>query len=165
MEQHRSDPTLFTAQKALAEHVTRNVHGGSGLSRALLATRLVLGPATEESGIAERWLCAFEDTNLIVPISQHRAAQLPSINQLLVDLDFYDNIQLAEDAIKKGGAVYFLDRASMKPIKITDPLFIIRPEMFLEDRVFIIFGAGKRHPVLLQIDSQLQDVELASLAG
>eukprot|EP00731_Ephydatia_muelleri_P027999 Em0019g872a len=64
MQAHRSQPELRTAQKVLAENVTKLVHGMSGLETALTATAALFGDPEALASLPES---SFEDVFVGVP--------------------------------------------------------------------------------------------------
>ncbi|MBS0630260.1 MAG: tyrosine--tRNA ligase [Verrucomicrobia bacterium] len=129
-----------TAQKRLAEEVTRIIHGEEGVEKALKATEAA-APGKEAV--------------LDGAVLQEIAADMPSVS-----LSFSDvlNMRYADLAVaanllpSKGEANRLLKNggAYINNQQITDPNFAIRKEDLIDGQ-FLVVGAGKKKKVLVSL--------------
>ncbi len=131
-----------TAQKRLAEEITRIVHGSSGLEKALKVTEGI-APGTEAT--------------LNVEILESLAADMPNrsfkreeiLNKKVTDVLFETGMQPskgeARRMIKNGGV-------SINNVKISEEGFEIKIEHFIEERLLLL-AAGKKNKLLIRLIS------------
>jgi tyrosyl-tRNA synthetase len=94
-------PHLRSAQKRLAEEVTRMVHGQPELDRVMSATEALFGEGTLKGVDPATLRAALESA----PHSHYASADLPDLPQVLVDLKLAASKGQARKDIK-GGGVY-----------------------------------------------------------
>lgn len=132
--------TPNTAQKRLAEEVTRLVHGEEGLKKALKATEGVAPGAV---------------TQLDAETLESIASDIPSrtmglehvVNKKLVDLLFETNLQPSKGEARRlirNGGVY------MNNEKIEDENAAIQPDDLIANRLLLL-AAGKKNKLLIRI--------------
>jgi tyrosyl-tRNA synthetase len=94
-------PHLRSAQKRLAEEVTRMVHGQPELDRVMSATEALFGEGTLKGVDPATLRAALESA----PHSHYASAEMPDLPQVLVDLKLAASKGQARKDIK-GGGVY-----------------------------------------------------------
>lgn len=146
--QHKEAPHLRTLQKALAEDITKRVHGEEIISSILTATELLFGKETIERITAmsdEQFVTLFKNTgvpNVEVTMSEVEAGI--SIVELLAK-----RAQLVAsngDAMKliKGNGV------SLNKAKVTDPKLLVNSSNLLNGKYFLL-QKGKTDYCLVKI--------------
>lgn len=144
-EQSMSETTYIprTAQKRLAEEVTRLVHGQEGLNIALKVTQGA-APGT--------------DTKLDVDTLECIAADMPNctmeksqvLNHKIVDVLVAANLQPSKGEARrliKNGGVYINNE------KVEDENFLIEPVHLIGDRM-ILLAAGKKNKLLIRLQEK-----------
>ena len=130
-----------TAQKRLAEEMTRLVHGNSGLQIAQKVTQCLApgGKAILEFDVLK------EISANDMPIEYVKQSEL--IGQKYIDISV--KIGLVSS---KSEAIRLISNngAYLNNQKIHDINFLIEPGMAIEDR-FLVFGSGKRKKILVSI--------------
>jgi tyrosyl-tRNA synthetase len=135
-----SDYVPRTAQKRLAEEVTRIVHGENGLQTAIRVTQGV-APGSEAA--------------LNPEILESLAGDMPSkeidreslLGKKLVDLLAEVGLQSSKGEAKRlirNGGVYLNNE------KITDENYVITPNALIDNRL-ILLSAGKKNKVLIRV--------------
>jgi tyrosyl-tRNA synthetase len=137
-----AEPHARGAQRTLAEDVTRRVHGGDGLRRAMLATEALFGGSLEGLGAAD-----IADIFVDVPsstVTRERLAGegLPLV-ELLAETDLATSRGDARRAIE-GGGVY------LNGERVADPQASVRVEQAVEGR-FLVLRKGKKHYHLVEM--------------
>lgn len=137
-----AEPHRRAAQRALAEDVTRRVHGETGLARAIQATEALFGGDLEGLG-AEEIADVFSD----VPSSEVSATELEGEGMLLVDL--LSDTELASskgDARRsiQGGGIYLNNR------RVDDEGARVTVDDAIEGR-FLLLRKGKKRYHLVAI--------------
>lgn len=146
MEQKMKAPDYLpnTAQKKLAEEVTRLVHGDGGLQKALKVT-LGASPGSETELKAEVLEEISKDMpNYTVSLSQVLDAKLVD---LLTELGLQPSKGEARRLIRNGG-VYLNNE------KITDENYQILEKVLVEGRLLLL-ALGKKNKVLIRIQKHL----------
>ena len=112
-------PHLRTAQKRLAEEVTRMIHGQHELERVLAATEALFGKGDIKSVDPATLRSALESA----PHRHYPQADVPDIPQMLVDLKLVNSKGQARKDIK-GGGVYLAGERVEDGQEVTDADFI-----------------------------------------
>ncbi|GFH26689.1 tyrosyl-tRNA synthetase, partial [Haematococcus lacustris] len=129
-----------TAQRRLAEEVTRFVHGEEGLAQALRATE-ALRPGAETALDAASLAAVAGD----VPSVALQRAEVQGM--ALVDLLLLTRLQPSKGAARKliaGGGVY------LNNVKVADVAAVVRAEDMIEGRVLLL-AAGKKNKLLVNL--------------
>ncbi|MDQ5956938.1 MAG: tyrosyl-tRNA synthetase [Chlamydiota bacterium] len=130
-----------TAQKRLAEEMTRLVHGNSGLQIAQKVTQCLApgGKAILEFDVLK------EISANDMPIEYVKQSEL--IGQKYIDVSVKVGL-----VSSKSEAIRLISNngAYLNNQKIHDINFLIEPGMAIEDR-FLVFGSGKRKKILVSI--------------
>jgi len=136
----RSDYVPNSAQKKLAEEVTRIVHGEEGLQTALKVTQ---GAAPGSQTVL--------DAEMLEVIARDMPSATLSHNkvsgQLLLDLIVQVGLQPSKGAVRrliKNGGVY------LNNAKVTDESYVLEKEDLIDDR-FLILAVGKKNKLLVKI--------------
>lgn len=130
-----------TAQKRLAEEVTRFVHGDEGLEQALKATA-ALAPGANTKLDADSLEAAAGDA----PTATLTRAQV--VGNPLPDVMVTIGMQPSKAAVRrmiKGGGVRINNE------KVTDELYEITAEDVIDDK-FVLIAAGKKNKMLIKIN-------------
>lgn len=130
-----------TAQRILAENVTRFVHGEEGLRQALSATE-ALAPGSETKLSAEALEAAAGDC----PTASISRADV--IGKPLPDIMVQVGMQPSKAAVRrmiKGGGVRINNE------RVDDELYPMSEEDIIDD-TFILLAAGKKNKLLLRIE-------------
>lgn len=129
-----------TAQRRLAEEVTRFVHGEEGLDQARKATEaLKPGSATQ-----------LDAATLETVAGDAPSATLPRtsvVGATLADVLAATKLQPSKSAARKlvkGGGVY------LNNVKVSEELYVIRAEDLIDGRMALV-AAGKKNKLLLRI--------------
>ncbi|CCH49811.1 tyrosine--tRNA ligase [Pseudodesulfovibrio piezophilus] len=112
-------PHLRSAQKRLAEEVTRMIHGQPELDRVLAATEALFGKGELKSVDPSTLRAALESA----PSRHYAPGDVPDIPQMLVDLKLVASKGQARKDIK-GGGVYFNGNRVEDGQDVTDHDFI-----------------------------------------
>lgn len=131
-----------TAQRRLAEEVTRIVHGEEGLQKALRATELA-APGSETALNAE----ALEEISKDIP--SHHLGKNEVLNQRLMDLIVSIGMQPSKSSVRRlieNGGVYLNNK------KVLDVNYTFSEEDIIEDKLLLI-AIGKKNKMLIQIAS------------
>ena len=112
-------PHLRSAQKKLAEEVTRMIHGQPELDRVLAATEALFGKGDLKSVDPATLRAALESA----PHKHYALGDVPDIPQMLVDLDLVKSKGQARKDIK-GGGVYLAGERVEDGQEVTDADFI-----------------------------------------
>jgi tyrosyl-tRNA synthetase len=136
----KEDYVPNTAQKRLAEEVTRIVHGDAGLQTALTVTAGV-SPGTETELNAQ----TLEQIAGSMPSCTLNSAEV--VGQKLIDL--YVKVGLLKS---KGEARRLINNggAYLNNIKIDNEEYSLQPADMIEGRM-VLMGAGKKNKLLLRI--------------
>ncbi|MFI0478575.1 MAG: tyrosine--tRNA ligase [Candidatus Rhabdochlamydia sp.] len=130
-----------TAQKRLAEEMTRLVHGNSGLQIAQKVTQCLApgGKAILEFDVLK------EISANDMPIEYVKQSEL--IGQKYIDVSVKVGL-----VSSKSEAIRLISNngAYLNNQKVHDINFLIEPGMVIEDR-FLVFGSGKRKKILVSI--------------
>jgi tyrosyl-tRNA synthetase len=135
-----SDYIPNTAQKRLAEELTRRVHGSEGLDKALKVTQGAgpgsLGSLTEE-------------------VIEQIALDMPNIEltrEEIVQKKFTEVAVLSGLLSSKGEGVRLIQNqgAYLNQEKVTDPAYLIQDQDLIGGR-FLLLGSGKKKQVLVRI--------------
>lgn len=136
----RSDYIPNTAQKRLAEEVTRIIHGDEGVEKALKATEAA-APGKE--------------TVLDASVLKEIAADMPSVSlsrKEVIDMRYADLAVAAGLLPSKGEANRLLKNggAYINNQQINDPNFAVKNEDLIDGQ-FLVVGAGKKKKVLIKL--------------
>lgn len=138
----QDQPHLRHAQKALAEAVTRQVHGDRGLARAQQATQVLFGGELEGMAGDE-----IEDVFADVPSREIPRSALEGEGLLLVDLLVDARVASSKGDGRRsiqGGGVYLNNH------RVEDANRSIRVEDALEGR-FLVLRKGKKNYTLVKV--------------
>lgn len=141
-EELRDQPHLRNAQKALAEAVTRQVHGETGLSRALQATQVLFGG--ELDGLAGEEI---EDIFADVPSREVSRSALDGEGMPVVDLLVDARVASSKGDARRsiqGGGVYLNNR------RLEEVDRQVRVGDALEGR-FLVLRKGKKNYTLVKL--------------
>ena len=137
-----AEPHRRHAQRALAEDVTRRVHGETGLSRARLATEALFGGSIEGLGAGE-----IADVFADVPSSQVPRSALEGegtgILELLADAGVASSRGDARRSVE-GGGIY------LNGVRVEDPQRQVLVEDAVEGR-FLVLRKGKKTYHLVEV--------------
>jgi len=131
----RVEPHARAAQRALAEEITRRLHGETGLQSALRATEVLFGGELEGLG-AEQVADVFAD----VPSSTVDVTRLEGEGLGLLDLLVETGLASSRGDARRaldGGGIYVNNR------RVVDPSHTVRTEDFVEGR-FLVLRKGKK---------------------
>ncbi len=131
----RTEPQARAAQKALAEEVTLRVHGESGLTSALQATRVLFGGEIEGLGADEVGDIFSDVPSSTVPREALAGEGMPVV-ELLADTGVASSKGDARRAIE-GGGVYVNNR------RVSDVAYVVRTADLIEGR-FLVLRKGKK---------------------
>jgi tyrosyl-tRNA synthetase len=134
-EAARTEPQARAAQRALAEEVTRRVHGDTGLARAVQATRVLFGGEIEGLG-ADDVADVFSDVPSSTVAREALSGEGMPIVDLLVDAGVASSKGDARRSIE-GGGVYVNNR------RIVDTTHVVRAGDLIEGR-FLVLRKGKK---------------------
>jgi tyrosyl-tRNA synthetase len=134
-EAARTEPQARAAQRALAEEVTRRVHGDTGLARAEQATRVLFGGEIEGLG-ADDVADVFSDVPSSTVAREALSGEGMPIVDLLVDAGVASSKGDARRSIE-GGGVYVNNR------RIVDTTHVVRAGDLIEGR-FLVLRKGKK---------------------
>ncbi|HSW30143.1 MAG TPA: tyrosine--tRNA ligase [Longimicrobiales bacterium] len=139
----KAAPQAREAQRALAEEVTRRLHGDTGLARAMKATEVLFGGEIEGMGADE-----VADVFSEVPSATLPRAALEGEGLALVDLLARTGLATSKGDARRaveGGGIYLNNR------RIADPAYAVRVGDAIEGR-FLVLRKGKKsyHLVALQ---------------
>jgi tyrosyl-tRNA synthetase len=135
-------PERRAPQRALAEDVTRRVHGEEGLARAVAASEALFGGELEGLGAHE-----IEDIFSDVPSSELQASALEGEGVALAELLATTGVATSKGEARRGveqGGIYLNNR------RMTDPSAFILREHAVEGR-FLVFRKGKRSYHLVRV--------------
>ena len=137
-----------TAQKRLAEELTRLIHGQEGLETALRVT--------EAAAPGSKAALNVETLQEISSDMPHATLPLPEVVgkkyvDVAVKIGLFSSKGEAIRLIQNGGA-YLNDE------KITDSHLIIAQNHLIGDR-FLLFGAGKKKKILISVENHLPENE------
>jgi tyrosyl-tRNA synthetase len=139
----KAAPQAREAQRALAEEVTRRLHGGTGLARAKKATEVLFGGEIEGMG-ADEVADVFSD----VPSATLPRTSLEGEGMALVELLSRTGVATSKGEARRGvegGGIYLNNR------RISDPAHTVRVSDAIDGR-FLVLRKGKKsyHLVALQ---------------
>ncbi|MHB1193892.1 MAG: tyrosine--tRNA ligase [Longimicrobiales bacterium] len=139
----KAAPQAREAQRALAEEVTRRLHGETGLARAKKATEVLFGGAIEGMG-ADEVADVFSD----VPSATLPRTSLEGEGMALVEVLARTGVATSKGEARRaveGGGIYLNNR------RIADPAHAVRVGDAIEGR-FLVLRKGKKsyHLVALQ---------------
>lgn len=146
--EHRAEPHLRKLQKALAEDITRRVHGEMGLKTAMAATDVLFGKGTMDV------LAAFDEADFLsifvgagVPVAEISREEL--VNSIPV-LDLLS--EKSKLVGSKGDARKLIqgNGISINKKKITDANLIISTESLINDK-YILLQKGKKDYCLVKV--------------
>jgi tyrosyl-tRNA synthetase len=144
----RSDYVPRTAQKRLAEEVTRLVHGEDGLQKALKVTEAA-APGSEA-------VLDLESLEGIASDMPHRRMERGLIvDQKLIDLLVTVGLQSSKSEARRllrNGGVYLNNE------KIEDEALLIEPSHIIGNRL-ILLAAGKKNKLLIRLEDELESVK------
>jgi tyrosyl-tRNA synthetase len=138
----RSAPERRSAQRALAEDVTRRLHGESGLAAAERATRALFGGEVQGLGADE-----IADIFADVPASEIAADALGGAGKPLVDLLAETGVANSKGEARRaieGGGVY------VNGARVQDVTAKVALAQAIEGR-FLVLRIGKKHHHLVAI--------------
>jgi len=134
-ETARTEPQARAAQKALAEEVTRRVHGESGLAKAVQATRVLFGGEIEGLD-ADDVADIFADVPSSTVARETLSGEGMPIVDLLADAGVASSKGDARRSIE-GGGVYVNNR------RVVDVGYVVRTGDLIEGR-FLVLRKGKK---------------------
>ncbi|MDT8340924.1 MAG: tyrosine--tRNA ligase [Longimicrobiales bacterium] len=137
-----AEPHRRHAQRALAEDVTRRVHGEGGLARARQATEALFGGSIEGLGAAE-----IEEIFADVPSCEIPAVELEGEGASLLDLLVRAGAATSRGDARRGvegGGIY------LNGERATDAQARVLRERAVEGR-FLVLRKGKKHYHLLRV--------------
>lgn len=137
-----TDPAARTAQRTLAEDVTRRVHGETGLARARLASEVLFGGEIEGLGAPE-----IADIFSDVPSSELSGDALSGEGVGLLDLLAEAGVVSSRGEARRaveGGGIYLNNR------RITEPRASVSTGDAIEGS-FIVVRKGKRNYHLIRV--------------
>eukprot|EP00775_Hariotina_reticulata_P008642 gene8642-8823_t len=129
-----------TAQRKLAEAVTRFVHGEAGLAQALKATEALRPGAATALDAATLEAIAGDAPSCSLPV-----AQLSGVS--LVDVMVAAKMLKSKGEVRrliKGGGVY------LNNVKVADEGRVVEPEDLIEGRLLLV-AAGKKNKMLVRV--------------
>jgi tyrosyl-tRNA synthetase len=128
-----------TAQKKLAEEITRFVHGEDGLKRALLATEKTAPGAKVDLG------GSFEDM-------MHNIPNISIDKEKVINKKYTEVLKVSGLVESNAEAVRLVNNqgAYLNEQKIIDPAFVITEKDVLE-KSYLLLGKGKKNKLLLKI--------------
>lgn len=138
----RAHPDRREAQRALAEHVTRAMHGETGLARARKASEVLFGGDLEGLGGED-----IEDIFSDVPSSEVSADRLSGEGILLVELLADSGLASSRGDARRsieGGGIYVNNR------RVKDPQASVTWTQVFEGR-FLVLRKGKRRYHLVRV--------------
>lgn len=137
-----SDYTPRTAQKRLAEEITRLIHGAEGLKVAIQVTEGV-APGSETPLDVD----ALEELSKNMPSHEIDPEQIlnKKLVDLLVELGLQSSKSEARRLVRNGG-IY------INNVKITDENFSIEKEHLIGSRL-ILLAVGKKNKILIRLRS------------
>ena len=141
-EESRAEPHRRHAQRALAEDVTRRVHGDQGLSRARQATDALFGGSLEGLG-AEEIADIFAD----VPSSEVPRRDLEGEGAGLLDLLVEAGVATSRGDARRsveGGGIY------LNSVRMQDPQARVGMDRTVEGR-FLVLRKGKKNYHLVRV--------------
>jgi tyrosyl-tRNA synthetase len=142
IEQQMKQPEYIpnSAQRRLAEEVTRFVHGEAGLEKALKVTE-GMAPGTAAQLSAE----SFKELIRDMPHAEMNADEVIGARavDLFVRADLSSSKSEAIRLIKNGGAY-------VNNVRIDDPAFVISPRDLI-DGAYLLLSAGKKKRFLIHI--------------
>ncbi len=136
----KSNPQERAAQRALAEHVTRAVHGESGLDKAVQATRALFGGDVSGLGASD-----IEDIFADVPSSKVSKSELEGEGKPIVDFLVEAGVATSKGDARRsieGGGIYANNR------RISEPDACLTNDDAVEGRYLILRKGKKRYHVV-----------------
>ncbi len=139
-EMEKPDYVPNTAQKKLAEEVTRIVHGEDGLEKALKVTE---GAAPGKEAILD------------ATVLKEIASDMPSITlsqEEVIGVRYADLAASSKLLPSKGEANRLLKNggAYLNNVKVTDPTLVTKVEDLIDGQ-FLLLGAGRKKKILIKI--------------
>jgi len=137
-----ASPQARAAQRALADDVTRRLHGESGLASAQRATRALFGGEVDGLGAAE-----IADIFGDVPSSEVAAERLGGAGAPLVDLMVEAGVASSKGEARRsieGGGVY------VNGVRVAEATATVRVEQTIEGR-FVLLRIGKKRYHLVAV--------------
>ncbi|KAG2432307.1 hypothetical protein HYH02_013029 [Chlamydomonas schloesseri] len=129
-----------TAQRRLAEEVTRFVHGEEGLAQAIKATEALKPGAATQLDAATLETVAGDAPSASLPRAAVAGATLADV---MVAIKLQPSKSAARKLIKGGGV--YLNNA-----KVGEELYVVRPEDLIDGRLLLV-AAGKKNKMLVRI--------------
>ncbi|GIL70938.1 hypothetical protein Vretimale_4040 [Volvox reticuliferus] len=129
-----------TAQRRLAEEVTRFVHGEEGLAQAIKATEALKPGAATQLDAATLETVAGDAPSATLPRASVEGITLADI---LVAVKLQPSKSAARKLIKGGGV--YLNNA-----KVSEELYIVKPSDLIESRLLLL-AAGKKNKMLVRV--------------
>lgn len=136
------EPHRRAAQKALAEEVTRRVHGDDGLARAERATQALFGGSLDGLG-ADEIADIFSDVPSSTVSRDALAGDAGELLAILADSDLASSKGDARRSVQ-GGGVY------VNGVRVDDVAARLSPDDAIEGR-FVVLRKGRRSHHLLEI--------------
>jgi tyrosyl-tRNA synthetase len=139
-----AEPHRRTAQHALADDVTRRVHGEDGLARARRASEALFGGSLEGLSAAE-----IADIFADVPASAQPRRELEGEGKDLLDLLASTDLAASRGEARRsieGGGIY------LNGERVQDARMRVRPEHAIEGR-FLVLRKGKKHYHLVRLEA------------
>jgi len=141
-EESRGEPHRRHAQRALAEDVTRRVHGEAGLARAVQATDALFGGSIHGLGADE-----IADIFADVPSSEIQKAELEGEGVELLDLLVASGVASSRGDARRGiegGGIY------LNSVRAEDPQGRVGVDRAIEGR-FLVLRKGKKNYHLVRV--------------
>lgn len=146
--EHQAAPHLRTLQKALAEDITRWVHGEAGLNSALKLTQFLFGKKTSPEAMADLSVAdwrevakASQDTK---PLSRSSLGEGLSLVDLLVALEITASKGEARRAIEKDNSV------TVNTARVSDAQAVIGADQFFHGQ-YLLLQRGKKNRYLVEL--------------
>ena len=146
VEEHAGNPGARPMQKKLAEEVTVMVHGRDEYDKAVEASRILFGNATEEAlkNLDEKtFLEVFEGVPTFTVKEEDLAAGIPLLDFLAVQTGVFPSKGEARKMVQQGGV-------SLNKKKVTDPNATVGKEDLLNGK-YILAQRGKKNYYLISL--------------
>ncbi|MCH5239281.1 MAG: tyrosine--tRNA ligase [Muribaculaceae bacterium] len=147
VEEHALNPGARPMQRRLAEEVTTMVHGEEELQKAIEASRILFGNATDEAlnKLDEKtFLEVFEGVPTFVVKRDKLEAGIPVLDFLAQETQVFPSKGEARKMLQQGGV-------SINKKKVTDPNTTIGTDSLLNGK-YILAQKGKKNYFLINIE-------------
>ncbi|MCH5226021.1 MAG: tyrosine--tRNA ligase [Muribaculaceae bacterium] len=149
VEEHAQNPGARPMQRRLAEEVTVMVHGRDEYDKAVEASKILFGNATDEAlrNLDEKTLLeVFEGVPTFSIAKEKLEAGVPLLDFLAVETNVFPSKGEARKMVQQGGV-------SLNKQKVADPNSSVTADLLLNGK-YILAQKGKKNYFLITADSE-----------